>query len=223
MHLGLLSQDFAKRDQPSVDPTPSMFRQQVKNPSETFSLLLIIGGEIVQKAIAQGAGLRINFVCFSFGWVAYAFSAMLSAFGDGRMMPDPDYPATVINPKSYMRKSNASWVISRLIRDLEIEVEDQYAPFTDHKGIIVEDGNLVKATTSGLLVTIYEVRYTFSDWVHPCNLSPRMLLTIPRLVTALLLVSPNVTFGGSCISPSRSFNWVRPAYLPDCIGTGLSC
>jgi hypothetical protein len=132
---------------------------------------------------------------------------MLSAFGEGRMMPDPDYPATVINPKSYMRKSNASWVISRLIRDLETEVEDQYAPFTDDKGIVMEEGNFVKATTSGLLITIYEVRCTLPDWVYPCNLPPgELLLTIPRLVIALLLVSPNVTFGGFCIFPSRSFN-----------------
>jgi hypothetical protein len=158
MYHGLLSQEFAKRDQPSVDPTPSMFRQQVKNPSETFSLLLIIGGEVVQKAIAQGAGLRINLVCFSFGWVAYAFSAMLSAFGDGRMMPDPDYPAMIINPKSYMRKSNYSWVISRLIRDLEIDVESKHKPFVGGDGkIIMEDSNPVKATTSGLLITIFEV------------------------------------------------------------------
>jgi hypothetical protein len=204
MYHGLPSEDYTRRGYPMVDPTPPMFRQQMKNPSETFSLLLIIGGEVVQKAIAQGAGLRINCVCFSFGWVAYAFSAMLSAFGDGRMMPDPDYPATVINPKSYTRKFNSSWVISRLIRDLEFEVEEQYKPFRNDKGIVMtEDDKPVKATTSGLLVTIYEVRLPFPTRSY--SFKPmKLLLNSSRSVTTQCQGSPSLMSGGFCTSHSRS-------------------
>jgi hypothetical protein len=76
----------------------------MRNPSEVFAVLLIIGGDIIQKAIAQQTGrtlgktsMSLTLVSFSFGWVAYAFGALMSAFGDGTFMPIPDYPAVVID------------------------------------------------------------------------------------------------------------------------------
>src|SRR4051812_48642695 len=47
--------------------------QQYDNPSEVLSILLLIGGDIVQKAIAQLVGRwRVTPAAFSFGWVSYA-------------------------------------------------------------------------------------------------------------------------------------------------------
>jgi hypothetical protein len=130
------------------------------NPSEVFSVLLIIGGDIIQKAIAQLSGRRVTLLSFSFGWVAYAFGALMSAFGDGTFMPAPDYPASVIEVRSRNKKANGSWVIGRLIRDLEIEVENPMETWYDppqHAG-----GKRIKSGEwdSGLLISIYEVRST---------------------------------------------------------------
>lgn len=54
---------------------------QWRNPSDILSVLLILGPEIVQRAVAQLAGRRVTPVAFSFGWVAYATRALLNTFG----------------------------------------------------------------------------------------------------------------------------------------------
>lgn len=106
----------------------NVLRQQYRNPAETLSVLLLIGGDIVQKAIAQlVGGSRITPVAFSFGWVSYAFIAVGSAFGDGTLMPLPDFPCTVINLFSGNARQNESWVIGRLLRDLELEYNSELA------------------------------------------------------------------------------------------------
>ena len=97
-----------------------LLRQQFEHPAEILGILLIIGGDIIQKAIAQLAGRRTAPVAFSFGWVSYAFGALLSIWGDGALLPQPDCASMVINRKSGNTKRNESWVIGRLIRDLEI-------------------------------------------------------------------------------------------------------
>lgn len=104
---------FIERRSNGTDPTPEIFLEQMENPSEVFSVLLIIGGDIIQKAIAQLAGGKVTLVSFSFGWVAYAFNALMSAFGDGQLMPDPDYPAVVITASSGIKKTNYSWALGR--------------------------------------------------------------------------------------------------------------
>ena len=100
-----------------------LLRHQLINPAEILSVLLIIGGDIVQKACAQlSAGQRripITPVAFSFGWVAYAFGALMSAFGDGSMMPVPDI-SSFVAVVGGQRKINESWVIGRFIRDQEL-------------------------------------------------------------------------------------------------------
>ena len=100
---------------------------QWKNPQDIFSLLLIIGGDIVQKAMAQLAGNHSHFpapVPFSFGCVAYAYNSVTMVMGEGRLMPaTADYASIVVNAKSGIIRSNNSWVLGRLLRDIEPEVE----------------------------------------------------------------------------------------------------
>lgn len=60
---------------------PAEFHQQWRNPSDIFSLLLIIGPDIIKAALAQQAGYFITPAVFSFGWMAYAFNTLLSVFG----------------------------------------------------------------------------------------------------------------------------------------------
>jgi hypothetical protein len=88
-------------------------------PTDTLSVLSIIGGDIVLKSLAQMTGRPIAPVAFSFGWVAYSFNTLMAVVGDGRLMPEADYEGRVIDVKSGSVRDNRSWVIGRLIRDFE--------------------------------------------------------------------------------------------------------
>ncbi|CAN5957291.1 unnamed protein product [Sphagnum jensenii] len=104
--------------------TDSLLSSQWQNPSDILSVLLIIGGDVIQKAIAQLSGDHLVPVAFSFGWVAYSFSTLMSIVGDGRLMPLPDYPAKVINAESGYSRENRSWILGRLLRDFEFPLND---------------------------------------------------------------------------------------------------
>ncbi|KAH9847737.1 hypothetical protein C2E23DRAFT_486539 [Lenzites betulinus] len=93
-----------------------------KSPDDILSILMIIGGDIVQRAVAQLAGSgpwHFAPVAFSFGWLAYSVSALTSAVGDGRLLPPPDIAAYVVNARTGYVRENASWVVCRLMRDHE--------------------------------------------------------------------------------------------------------
>jgi len=117
------------------DDVVGSLRSQWGNPSDILSLLLLIGGDIVQKAIAQLVGytirpfgknsprIGITPVAFSFGWVAYAFTNLLSATGDKKLMPLSDCPAIVVNCANGSPRVNQSWVLGRLLRDYETHHE----------------------------------------------------------------------------------------------------
>lgn len=111
---------FLRRD---VAPS-EIFSNQWRTPTDVLSVLLIIGGDIIQKALAQLSGGTIVPVAFSFGWVAYSFSTVMSVVGDGRLMPAPDYPAKVINAESGYKRDNKSWILGRLLRDYEMPLGD---------------------------------------------------------------------------------------------------
>lgn len=100
--------------------TVSQFTAQWSNPSDVMSLLLIIGGDIIQTALAQTTGSRITPVCFSFGWVAYSFSTLVRVLGDGRLLPMPDFPTKVFNLESSYVRDNKNWVVGRILRDNEL-------------------------------------------------------------------------------------------------------
>lgn len=102
------------------------FSAQWTNPSDVLSVLLIIGGDIVQKAIAQTAGGIFTPVCFSFGWVGYSFSALVGVIGDGRLLPEPDHPVKVYNLDSGYARENRNWIIGRILRDNTLFMEKKY-------------------------------------------------------------------------------------------------
>lgn len=104
-----------------TSPTGELLSQW-QNPGDIFALLLIIGGDIIQKAIARLAGVRlmglhVNPVAFSFGWVAYGFMALASALGHEKLMPEAEIPIKVINCDTGYDRDNQSWVLGRLLRD----------------------------------------------------------------------------------------------------------
>lgn len=99
--------------------TLSQLRAQWSNPGDVLSLLLIIGGDIVQKALAQSTAGRVPPVCFSFGWVAYSFTTLVGVLGDGRLLPPPDYPVKVFNLETAYVRENKNWILGRVLRDNE--------------------------------------------------------------------------------------------------------
>lgn len=99
----------------------SALRNTWSSPTDILTIVLIIGGDVVQKALAQTTGAP-NIpapVCFSFGWVAYAFTALIGLVGPGRLMPDPDYSCKLINLESGYARDNFSWAVSRVFRRFE--------------------------------------------------------------------------------------------------------
>lgn len=113
---------------------------QWENPGDVLSLLLLIGGEVVQKAIAQLFGVYIQPtsrspliyltpVAFSFGWVGYAFMSLTSVIGDKQLMPSaPEGRCIAINCDSGYSRVNCSWLLDRIIRDHELAVEAHPGP-----------------------------------------------------------------------------------------------
>lgn len=94
---------------------------QWTGPGDILSLLLLVGGDVVQRAIAQQAGSSLPTpVVFSFGWVAYAFTGLLSAVGDNLLMPPPDISCIVISTTLGYARPNRSWILGRILRDFEL-------------------------------------------------------------------------------------------------------
>ncbi|CAG8953954.1 hypothetical protein HYFRA_00010915 [Hymenoscyphus fraxineus] len=118
----------------SFPPPYVELRDQWRNPGDILSLLLLIGGDIVQKATAQLVGVQfrpwkngpaIGFtpIAFSFGWVTYAFTSLMNVVGGKRLMPDPDWPVLVVNCRNSYTRTNDSWVLGRLLRDHEARLD----------------------------------------------------------------------------------------------------
>jgi len=95
----------------------------------------------------------------------------MSALGDGDLMPKPDIQSYVITISTGTKKSNNSWIIGRLLRDLESRItkklESWYEECTE------DDETTIRKTTdpsimckksgeadSELLVTLCEVGFT---------------------------------------------------------------
>lgn len=103
-----------------MDETASNFRAQWVNPSDLFSILLIIGGDVIAIAQAALSGGPITPVTFSFGWVSYAISALLTVQSEGRLMPpSPDSTLQVINLATGYKRFNRSWTLGRIFQNYE--------------------------------------------------------------------------------------------------------
>ncbi|KAJ4252515.1 hypothetical protein NW757_005957 [Fusarium falciforme] len=103
----------------------SEFSHQWKHPSDAFSVLLILGGDVVARALAQLVGSRLTPVAFSFGWVAYAITVIVSAIGENKLMPPADFPCLVINGETGCVRENHSWIIGRMVRDFDSWMDKQ--------------------------------------------------------------------------------------------------
>ncbi|KAF3483180.1 uncharacterized protein GIQ15_02504 [Arthroderma uncinatum] len=87
------------------------------DPKDILSVLFILGGDLVEHAFAQLVGTAVPPVAFSFGCVSYGLSAVVSAIGKNRLMPNTDHPCKIINGETGISFDNTSWVLGRILRD----------------------------------------------------------------------------------------------------------
>jgi hypothetical protein len=114
--------------------TGSELAREWANPSVVVAtVLMFVGGNVVQEALAQTTGEVFTPVCFSFGWVSYALSSLKDVFGEGRLLPQPDYPVKVFNVMSGYYRVNKNWLIGRIVRDHESWIS-KFEPLS-HSGI----------------------------------------------------------------------------------------
>lgn len=100
--------------------TRNEFRNQWTRPSDVFSILLILGGDVIRLALANLTGRTLTPIAFSFGWVAYALSAVLDAISDGRLLGcPPEVSIKVFNLKSGYARGNRSWLLGRLMKNYD--------------------------------------------------------------------------------------------------------
>ncbi|KAF1938369.1 hypothetical protein EJ02DRAFT_457933 [Clathrospora elynae] len=102
--------------------------------STLIPLFMILGPEIVHKALAiTTASPRNDSPFLSCGWLSYSLSTLLTALsGTPGMLPKPELDSKVMNLTSGHCRTNTSFLLSRLLRDLELE----YAPATG--GLVIE-------------------------------------------------------------------------------------
>ncbi|KAF3401067.1 hypothetical protein DPV78_005821 [Talaromyces pinophilus] len=169
----------------SPEGTSAAFSSQWTNPSDAFSVLLIVGGDTVARALAQLTGSVVAPVAFSFGWVAYAVTAVISAIGEKRLMPLPDCACIVINGRTGYIRTNYSWIIGRIVRDYENWMDSDIKKRVQwiieerwksdkEKAEAREPGSgrkVQKPTQAGLCVSVYTACYARSgysgrDWIY---------------------------------------------------------
>jgi hypothetical protein len=149
-------------------------KSQWHNPKDILSILSIIGGDVVQRAIAQLAGsgpFCFTPVAFSFGWVAYSFSVLLSAVGEGRLMPPSDCPSIVVNAKSGHIRANNSWPLGRLLRDY------RSPHYQNHKGFTVSIFFASKSKPVGI---------PDKDWVYYSGVATIIAQIVVSILPAIL-------------------------------------
>ncbi|KAK5309166.1 hypothetical protein LTR70_010549 [Exophiala xenobiotica] len=161
--------DLMRREFDPGDPSRD-FWAQWKNPGDVFSVLLILGGDVVARALAQLVGSGITPVAFSFGWVAYAVSAVVSAVGENKLMPLPDTSCKVINAKSGYTRDNTSWIIGRIVRDYDewkdekvskhlksmLDAKDKFDREKANKEVPGSSDRLKYPKQAGLCVSVYK-------------------------------------------------------------------
>ncbi|KAE8151309.1 hypothetical protein BDV25DRAFT_152779 [Aspergillus avenaceus] len=190
--------------------TANELQQQWTNPSDVMSLLLLIGGDVVQKAIAQLVGrtirpfrtceVGITPVAFSFGWVAYAFTNLLSAVGEKQLMPAADQRCIVVNSANGIVRTNRSWIIGRLLRDHEerykVDPSDESPRGADSVRIdIFELWGRSKPTIDavwwfGWLVMVIQVIVAIVPWVLHGNWGTMMIVLSGNLLAVLFCSLP---------------------------------
>ncbi|PCH04424.1 Hypothetical protein PENO1_027650 [Penicillium occitanis (nom. inval.)] len=158
---------FQRRDFNTSTPADA-FSQEWSQPSNyAFTILLLLGGDLINRALAQLAGGWITPVAFSFGWVSYATASVCAALGEYRLMPSADTGCCIINGKNGYVRGNNSWVLGRMMRDYEYWM-----------------GKTVADKTESLIETRWKFEQEKENREYPGS-----NITVPRPAQAGLVVS----------------------------------
>ncbi|KAJ5765645.1 hypothetical protein N7520_005204, partial [Penicillium odoratum] len=112
-------------------------------------------GDVVARALAQLAGGVLTPITFSFGWVACSVSALVSAVGENKLMPqDPDCKCIVINGKSTILRDFDEWSDQRTKKKIKEILDEKW------KKLKAKRLDAEMPTRAGLVVTIYEPSVT---------------------------------------------------------------
>jgi hypothetical protein len=105
-------------------------------------IFMILGEPILSKALAICiATPRNDSPHFGCGWLSWSLSALLPALSGTRdLLPKPEVDCKVLNLKSGQGRQNNSFVLSRVLRDLESEYEPKAG------GLTIEILDTVKPT-----------------------------------------------------------------------------
>lgn len=151
--------------------------------------MLVMGGDVIQKALAQLSGGVFVPVAFSFGWVTYSVSALLSTVGDGCLMPPhPDYPSIIVNAGNGYARTNNSWILGRILRDIErrqghvntsltVSVYDAEGP-AGAAGVPIHDW----IWHSGLIAILIQFTVATIPWVTHQNWTVLLITTMGTLL-----------------------------------------
>ncbi|MCJ1475822.1 hypothetical protein MMC13_004486 [Lambiella insularis] len=143
------------------------FKEQWRQPGDVFTILLILGSDVIARAMAQVAGSGPSTVAFSFGWVAYSVSALVSAVGENKLIAlDPDCKCKVIHGQSGYIKDNSSWIIGRIVRDFpywrhpKVEAKTVQVLSEKQEELRAKDPNAKLPSIAGLVVSFYKPNST---------------------------------------------------------------
>ncbi|EKV11130.1 hypothetical protein Pdw03_7795 [Penicillium digitatum] len=153
-----------------MDKAAASFRAQWVNPSDLFSILLIIGGDVIGLALAALSGGPITPVTFSFGWVSYAISALLTAQSEDRLMPpSPDSSLRLINISTGYTRFNRSWTLGRVFQNYEYWMPAEVENHLQNHPVLYQDeeSGVVDKDTSGKLTVPTETSSDSRRFVSP--------------------------------------------------------
>ncbi|KAL1602516.1 hypothetical protein SLS60_005932 [Paraconiothyrium brasiliense] len=94
-----------------------------------IAISMVIGEPILHTAFAVTTAEVCNtefiFVPLSFGWLSHAVNSLLPVLAGVRgLMPEPESDCQIVNMKSGKSRKNKSWILSRMLRDLEKETDN---------------------------------------------------------------------------------------------------
>lgn len=91
---------------------------------------MVLGGSIVHTALAvTTASPRQDSPYFGCGWLSYSLSALLPALaGTCDLLPRPETNCKVLNLRSGHTRFNNSWLLARVLRDLELRHVHSVSP-----------------------------------------------------------------------------------------------
>ncbi|KAL6408715.1 hypothetical protein AUP68_07661 [Ilyonectria robusta] len=153
----------------TAEPNPGgnvqlQLKEQWANPGDIFSVLLIVGADVIQKALAQLSTKSFKPVAFSFGWVAYAYWSLLQTTGRLRTMPEPDLPSVLVDCGSGVVLERSSWILGRILHNYTHWMPSQVKQIKQHGGLCVTvfSSDLCEPVTDrlvwlGVLVTVVQL------------------------------------------------------------------